>query len=882
MRPVLLTMKAFGPYAATQTIDFGALGDKRFFLIHGPTGAGKTSILDAMTFALYGDTSGDERSGTDMRSQFAEPDAVTEVTLEFSVGSECYRVWRRPAQQRPKQRGEGMTTLAADAGFWRRTGCAPDDEGSAIASGVRDVNAEVARVLGFSASQFRQVVVLPQGRFREVLSADVKTREDILRELFGTKRFEGITEFLKTERNTLDREIKSASDRCNGVLESAGVETREALASALAGARADAATAGEARALVETATLAAREALAAGKKVADARAECADAENALGSLNAREPQIAEKRVELDAARKAQSVESALALRDKAVRDLAAAETAHTRAVDAEPAAKKAFDNACELLGTAEEAEREAVEVEKLAAAAQAARRDAEIVERLQRARRSAAEAEARVTPAEQQVASADAVESAAREEVERLDAGWRAGQAAVLAAMLVTGEPCPVCGSNEHPAPAPVDAAAIDDAALERARKAATDAAAARSAAEATLAAVREAAMTAASALTAEIAAAGVLADADPADIARRATDAVSAHTERAEAAEKVASDLARCRAERDAAQSALANATAAITAAQGALTTARDGVERATAEFATALAASGFADEEALASARRSSSEIDELDREIRLHGEAVSAATERLARAREVVARCVEMPDIDALAAAAAEAETALESATRTHESALGEVKRFEEATATIAAIESQSAELMRRHTLVGRLANVAQGNNALKLSFERYVLGAYLDEVLEYASRRLSHMTGGRFRLVRSSAGVDLRRPAGLDLAVGDEHTGKERPASTLSGGEGFMASLALALGLAEAVQARSGGLRLETIFVDEGFGTLDPEALDRAVGTLLELASAQAGQGRLVGVISHVPELVQQIDARLEVTRTERGSSARFVV
>ena len=184
----------------------------------------------------------------------------------------------------------------------------------------------------------------------------------------------------------------------------------------------------------------------------------------------------------------------------------------------------------------------------------------------------------------------------------------------------------------------------------------------------------------------------------------------------------------------------------------------------------------------------------------------------------------------------------------------------------------------QLEGQYGLLGRLADVANGDNSRRMSFQNFVLSALLDDVLVEATRRLHHMSKGRYRLRRVDVAPDRRKQHGLEMEVEDAYTGRSRPVATLSGGEGFQAALALALGLADVVQAYSGGIRLDAVFVDEGFGSLDPEALELAVNTLIDLQKS----GRLVGVISHVPELVERIDVRLQVTSGRRGSQARFVL
>jgi len=881
MRPITLSMTAFGPYASREFLDFRELGDKRFFLIHGPTGAGKTSILDALTFALYGATSGEERSGDDMRSQFAAPDVLTEVTLEFSVGAERYRVWRRPGQDRPKLRGEGFTHVAPDAALWCRTACGDDgQEGTVVATGVRDVGAAVQDLLGFSEAQFRQVVVLPQGRFREVLSADVRQREEILKQLFRTERFASITEFMKARRGELDRQIKGSLERRQGVLESAKVESREELDALECDAAQRAAQQAIARDAAQSAAQAAQSALEAGRTAASTLAEQTAANVALGQLEASEPAIAEKRVELDAARAAQTVEGPWQMRESRRSDELRAREALERAQAAVPAARAAFEAVCELTGQAEAAERDEAAVRELEQAAATASRTASDLERLAKAASAVRDEVDRAREAQGRAEAARAEAENARAHAAQTELSWRSGRAAALAATLTEGEECPVCGSEHHPHPA-TGGVAVDDAELDAVRTQAARAESAHASALATADAAQKAAEQAQARLEDEKVALGDVAAGDPLAARAEAQRLLHEADTRRAALKKAEADLASCRSRRDATQVALAQADAAATAAQSAIEAAAVERGRAEAAFEAALRAADFADESAFLVRRRVPSELDALEAAVVRFGEEIATARGRAQRAREAAAQ-VLAPDIAALEVAQRDADTALEAATQAFVGADKDRQRYREAIEAIVAIETQSAELHARHAVIARLADVAEGSNPLRLSFQRFVLGTYLDDVLVHASYRLQRMTGGRYRLQRATAVTHRGRAAGLDLAVYDEQTDRTRPAGTLSGGEGFLASLALALGLAEAVQAHAGGVKLETIFVDEGFGTLDPESLDLAVNTLLDLAGVQAGAGRLVGIISHVPELQQQIDARLEVSRTERGSTARFVV
>jgi exonuclease SbcC len=324
------------------------------------------------------------------------------------------------------------------------------------------------------------------------------------------------------------------------------------------------------------------------------------------------------------------------------------------------------------------------------------------------------------------------------------------------------------------------------------------------------------------------------------------------------------------------AAKEAYAAARAAATTASRAAKTAANKAASAAMAFERKLAKAGFSGLEDFEDSKLEETRVEALDRRIRDFEGELKAAARRAQRARKAV-RGRNRPDLAPLAERARQATEEREEMLRRLTETRKELEAVRRSSSMLDEIEQELTDLEREYSVTGRISEVANGRNPLKLTFQRFVLSSLLDDVLLSATERLKIMSRSRFHLSRIFAGADRRYAGGLDLEVYDAHTGKSRPVSTLSGGEGFLASLALALGLADIVQERTGGIRLETIFVDEGFGTLDPESLDLAMRALMDL---QEGQ-RLVGIISHVPELKETIDVRLEVTPSRRGSSARFV-
>jgi len=896
MKPQVLVMQAFGPYGDRQVLDFSELGPYGFFLIHGPTGAGKTTILDAMAFALYGDTSGGSandpraRQGRDMRSDHADPALRTEVRFDFSVAGKRYRVQRSPWQERPKRRGDGFTVENPSAALWDRSATPADDphaEGTPLAVKPTDVTEQVERILGFRSVQFRQVVMLPQGKFQELLQSSGREREEILQRLFRTERYRELQEALKAEAQTIERELQQATADRTAILRAAGAESPDELGERLAQAVERAAAAEAAAAAAAAAEQAARGELSEAQTIAGRLDELADAQAGADTLAARATEVQGLRVQIDLARRAEPLQALDRLlhdrRNELTPRLLELELAEV-ALDAAATARRQAEAALHS-ETARGAQRLAL--------GELVRTLTETVARvgeLGRAQSDFDSAAAALTAArqadERAAESSHSVLSVAKLAAERaaaeladLEAAWSRGQAAVLSAALEPGAPCPVCGSTEHPAPAaakgelPGEATVLAKRAQAAELRQACDQA--RDAADGAAAAVRRdlaatAAAQAAAAAVLDERRRGVPAELrDPDELARRLEQARHELDELEQAWEQAQVD------DRATSES-LATTTATHAQKQQRHDELQTAVAAVEAERLEHIREAGFADEQAYFAARCDPSTLAELVELVAGHDSDTRAAAARLRRAA-AAAHDLARPDIAALTDRHVVASRAADEARDTRASLGAARDALAHAADGLARLQTDIGEHEAAYAIVGRLARVADGDNDLRLSFQRYMLAAYLDDVLIVASARLSAMTDQRYRLLRSQQG-DKRRALGLDLEVSDAYTGARRPVSTLSGGETFQASLALALGLAEVVQSHEGGVKLDTVFVDEGFGSLDPDNLAAAIDTLIGL---QTG-GRLVGIISHVAELREQIEARLEVTTTRAGSRARFVV
>ncbi|MEW6661377.1 MAG: AAA family ATPase [Bacillota bacterium] len=1020
MRPLKLTMKAFGPYAGTQVLDFGHLQNRTFFLIHGPTGSGKTTILDAMCFALYGDTSGAERDGRQMRSHHADISAATEVIFDFVLGNDTYRIRRCPEQERPKSRGEGITTLKADATLWKRTGLPGDGEGGVVLqTGWSKVTEAIEKLLGFKSSQFRQVVMLPQGEFRKLLTADSKDRQVILETLFKTEYFRRVEEALKDSAKKLRESIEKVSAQRTWVLQEARAETEEDLKERYKTNKeqfmAIAKAVEESRQTVKKA----REKLAAGQQTQEKLKEKRDAETALVEQAARMAEIDVKRSAVAKGRQAAALldaETSMLSRrkeaDDALRYLEAKKKQAATAVKIKEKADQHLDRVKErepereaariklakleeltgkvtdLTLAAKEAASQAQKVKlaeisqtkakenltsiqnyiaqrstdrdkALEHAAQAAKLEAELKEaeqtfkkrgNLELAWKELKGIRQQLALAQEKLKAAENDYHQVREEHALLQDAWYKGQAAILAKKLSAGFPCPVCGSLDHPSPALSEARLPSEedlkakemvvkeleTAREEARKKAVEITAiaaawqskaedleqelgekATSSLEELQKTLQESqrrwkaasqALTDYPALNAELeelrekeksakeqveACISVLQTALAGLEAARATvkerelqvpENLRDPAALLQAQQKARTERDRLVAEFEQARMAAEEAAHGLAKAESAVAEANEAYElankRALKEeqaFQERLIAAGFPRQEDYQAAKRSPQDLQLLESLIREYDENLKAARDRLDRAAQRAQGLTE-PDIEQLAGALAEAETVLDNLVSRGAELQAKTKQEEEWLKKLGELSQQLQDLEGNYAVLGHVSDVANGKNQYGITFQRFVLGALLDDVCIAATERLKLMSRGRYHLQRTMDRARKNSAGGLELEVFDAYTGLARPVTTLSGGETFLASLSLALGLADVVQAYSGGIYLDTIFVDEGFGTLDPESLDFAIKTLIDLQK----DGRLVGIISHVPELKERIDARLEVRPTDRGSAAGFVL
>ncbi len=1012
MRPIRLSIQAFGPFAAKEVVDFTHLGASPLFLINGPTGAGKSSILDAICFALYGETTGSERTGDQMRCDYADATLLTEIEFEFELAGKTYLVTRSPDQEVPKKRGEGTTKKTHSATLVETV----DDEQKLIANRPNPVAKAMVELIGLDVKQFRQVMVIPQGKFRELLVANSKEREQIFGQLFQTQIYTQIERALfekasgiRKEKDEFDNQIKGALNVVSVTSEDELEEEKTKLEPELKlgeqayqslqiqldevkkqrGAAAELVQKFQQQAEIEKAAEAHKAQsenidLLRKKRVQARQASALDLPfNQLNSANKQfqqatkavedkqtlAKQTKERVVQLDttwqqAASNAQVVpelsqklyqleeigKKYRALDDKQ-KALLIAQQAFTHAKSEEDN----LDKQLKLLDRDIQLKRSEYDKTALAVSGLDAKRLslANLVEQIKIRKRSTElkqqqiKQKQHVVQAEQQYTNAQTTTVNAKRAADKLEMIWHTNQAAELAKSLNEGDECPVCGSLDHPKLASFTSDIVTRAEVKIAREAqqrssekelealkwhqATESQLAQIVGELNqiesrieeqsigelselesrkldlekdiqvLAAMQphvlkteleqlegrllqnKAALERSIAVTSDSKQALTILETEVTAL-REGVSAGFANVDEVGAQYlAVKKQIKELQEAEQQSQKQLTEAQKQLSAAESSLSDALSQQRQWLAEqesaqkaWLQALEASAFDSEQSYLNAKLEESAITELETTIRQYEDQSSALKTQLdSIIRELKDK--QQPEIEPLDQAvnikSQEVAQALQNYTqlRSRMDSLNQVQQ------KLKALYEKNAELEKAYQVFGTLSDIANGRTGAKVSLHRFVLGVLLDDVLIQASQRLQLMSKGRYLLKRKEERAKGHAGSGLDLMVEDGYTGKWRDVATLSGGESFMAALSLALGLSDVVQSYSGGIRLDTLFIDEGFGSLDPESLDLAIQTLIDL---QQG-GRTIGIISHVSELKEQIALRLDVETARTGSSIKLI-
>ncbi len=990
MIPVKLTFAAFGPFLKKQELDFSRLGANRMFLITGKTGSGKTTIFDAICFALYGETSGSLRSPEQMKSDFSGSGDRCFVEYTFETGSKTYTVYRSPAQLAAKQRGDGERMLPAAA--WLRK----EDTGEEI-SGVTAVNTAVQEILGITADQFCKIVLLPQGEFRNFLDANSAERQKIFRSIFHSEIFDRFTEILRKKEAELSARFAESEHRIAGFLQAVpgGIPTDSPLSYAESAAwieqrltqiQAENEKLEEHRQLLSQKRSAIH--LEEAKLVNQKFSELAQNQNILSNLKKREPEM------LDSKKLANRLQEArlLKLREDAVvqseEQITAIQTGLLRAGNAVAQLVPKKEEAARLLAQAEKAgeqlpalngklasfsviEAQLSDLAKLEAEQREIsrqcvklRRQSEILAILENRAGLLAETERfstlresfrQLDTAVHRLSGAEAAHQQAKSVYLTAYARFLDGQAGILASRLKSGQPCPVCGSCEHPHPAESKAEIPSEKEVETLRLAAEKAA--QQYADLHTAAQKIWQKTAFLTEADDRPFPSFEEIAERVEILQEWMEPIAAQA--AETAKQLQqieeslqnrvelSTLAQAK-YRDPAflQQKSGEIRSQLSAQEEKLQTKMDDAERLQKEIP-----SEFDSSEALSVARQKTEEqihtiqadnenanrllrqaetelARETERQKTLSAQLAAEEETRSARQKEFDAQYAalgyesmdsyradlrELPTLETRLAEwerfrrelertaavaeklqsetqgltpyplaqmqqqADELDAALAQSARDIAAAQAEAGVLQNLTEGLKAEISRLTSIREELQDVSAAARTARGENRYNLNFERYVLSGFFDQIVESANLRLQKMSSGRYSVSRKGEKSKGRKPSGLDLEVLDVNTGKYRDTNTLSGGESFLTSLSLALAVAEIITRYSSGVEINTMLIDEGFGSLDADSLEIAMDSL---ASLQTGS-RLIGIISHVETLAHYIPAKLAVTSSRQGSSAEFI-
>lgn len=879
MRPERIRISAFGPYAGQEDMDFSALGNHTLFLICGPTGAGKSTILDAMCYALYGKTSGAVRSGEDLRSNYVGYDRKTYVEFDFAIGDRHYRIYRSPTQLLERQKGDRSKPVEhkGKADFYEI-----DEEGREKAHITsKGVDSAVEKLLGVGLEQFRQIILLPQGDFRKLLLADSSDRQKIMEQLFQTGIYLAFEKRLQEETQKLKTEYSRGELQRTTLLETCRSESEEEL---------------EKQAEINEKVLKEKETefMQADKEqqvflraydeanvLHGAFLRLETAEMALKRMEEKRKEKEELRGHIKMIRAAQSVtkEWSEAVNAKK-QQRTAAETLEKAAADL-PVKEKAKAEAKQALALFEKEkpkQKERIEMKgKLeqyrnpSRSYGTAKREAERLAGIYAVKQKEAERLREQVSAAEKKAAEDKKNWLCRNRI------FMEGQAFVLAEKLTDGQPCPVCGSLSHPAPA----AAGEDRIMEKDVKDAERQMHLSEDAEKKIRHEAEAYQ------AKELAAAKESADKAMTVLSELEKNLPAAYRDSLALEKEIKALETRISSFEKSLEQAEEKQKNAETIYQ-ALKEQKELLEKQAGEFLKVseekncilkikVAEAGFTDWFECSRYMKEVPRLEAYENDLKIYDQSVHAEEEKIKGEKEKTAgktkpdmndwnekRTKLLESMKQFVAEKAEKET--------------ELKKQKETLKKLYQLKETQKEISEKYSLVAHLWEIAQGKET-GINLERFVLGALLDAVTEKANLRLMEMSGNRYELLRKRGErSDGRKKAGLDLEVFDGNTGRARPAATLSGGETFLASLSLALGLADVVQEYAGGVHLDAMFIDEGFGSLDSESLDLAMKTLQELK----GQNRLIGLISHVGGLEERIPAKLRVTKTQTGSTAAFEV
>lgn len=919
MRPLKLTISGFGPYAGTQELDFSRLGTGGLYLITGDTGAGKTTIFDAITYALFGEASGDSRDASMLRSKYAAPDTPTYVELTFDYGGKSYQVRRSPEYTRAKTRGTGNTKQAATAEL-----IYPDGN---IVTKLKEVNTAIRDIIGLTRAQFSQIAMISQGDFRKLLQAGTEERQKIFRDIFRTKFYDLLQSKLKENVLAVGREKDEIFRSIGQYMHSVTCKEDSVYSPDAEKARAGQLPMAEFQKVLEAIL---EEDTSAEKKL-DSDLDAVEKElDAVKEQLAKAEAYQKEKTELFGKQEQERVLSTQLQEAKGAKDAAKDTEPQQRELTNRLAqwelllpkyddlntleaklttAKKDLADAMRKRETAQALQAQLnVEIQSLkeehsqlsSAEAQKERlsnrlsnaneRKEKFTKLLSEIKSFNAEQE-KLNELQQAFQAALATSSRFLQVYNDKNAAFLREQAGMMASNLEEGKPCPVCGSIHHPVLAALSQDAPSEADVKHAKKKYEDAdketqLASQKASKqnGTVETAREALLKTVSDLlpgtSLEDASAAAEKNAnalqEEIDGLKKELAEIKEKIQRKQALEK---QIPSKEEEYQKAVNAYTDADTKIKLCNGSIEALQTQADELRSELPfsdkAAAKAQQEADREQLDKLKQAQAEANEkysaYDKELTVVQSAITQLNQWLADQPEW--------DTEALTTQKNDMTSRRDKLRKAQEDVRHRNKNNTTAKNNIHDNASVLADLEQQYAWMKALSDTANGDvsGKQKIKLETYIQGAYFDQILMRANIRLQKMSGGQYDLKRRDTVDGYKSQSGLELDIVDHINASERSVNTLSGGESFLASLALALGLSDEVQM-STGIRLDTLFVDEGFGSLDPEALNKAYNTLASLTEGN----RLVGIISHVAELKERIDRQIVVSKKPSGGSTAEII
>ncbi len=921
MRPLKLKFSAFGPYANVTELDLEKLGIGGLYLITGDTGAGKTTIFDAITYALYGAASGNNRESSMLRSKYADPNTPTEVELVFSNGGKTYTVRRNPEYERAKSRGEGTTVKKADAEL-----IMPD--GKVIAK-QKDVDAAIREIVGVDRNQFAQIAMIAQGDFLKLLLAETKERQAIFREIFKTGYYQVLQERLKAESGTLGRLCDEARLSVQQYVSGILCEADDALSIEVEKAKAGQMMTADVLELIAIL-------IQNNEQVkAELQSELAALEKEIEKVNAELTKAAEyEKSRLDLVQALADKEQKLPLLDlrkkeldgqrarkpelEAMQKQIAQIQAQLPEYDVLDATLRALEKSAQQLKTDTEnksvkaAEIEALNVEAakleqelkaVSSAGEERQRHLAEQEKLQKQRNELtelvkwinglADLKAKLAAAQAEYQTESAAANELMQRYNALNKAFLDEQAGILADTLTDGLPCPVCGSLSHPNKASKAANAPTEAELKVAKEAAEQAQTKVVAASEKASGLNGRVTTGTDYVAKQSAellgdTGGVPANEKASQLIKNAEEKLSAIDGKIKSTDTAIARKAELERLIPEKESKLKHAEAELVDLDKSI--AADSIKLSECEkqaltIQQKLKFAGKSDAESKIKALNeeiavANAALEQADKSFRECEMAITELNAKIEQLNKTLASVVAV-DTEVLNEKKRELTVNKAKLNEKQTAVSTRIDTNKRAAENISAKAADLGKLENRWTWIKALSNTANGNLSGKEKFmlETYIQTTFFDRIIRRANRRFMVMSDGQYELKRREAADNFRSQSGLELDVIDHYNGSLRSVKTLSGGESFKASLSLALGLSDEIQSNAGGIRLDTMFVDEGFGSLDGESLQHAIKALSSLTDGN----RLVGIISHVDELKEKIDKQIIVTKDKvNGSQVKIIV